>query len=54
MKFIDLKCPNCGGRLLPVAGNTKIVAEQDGDNQYVIIGRTFSIDRAGVDGQSFP
>ena len=36
MKFIDLKCPNCGGRLLPVAGNTKIVACEYCQSQYIL------------------
>lgn len=36
MKFVDLKCPNCGGRLLPVAGNTKIVACEYCQSQYIL------------------
>ncbi len=36
MKFVDLKCPNCGGRLMPVAGNTKIVACEYCQSQYIL------------------
>lgn len=36
MKFIDLKCPNCGGRLIPVQGNQKIVACEYCGSQYVL------------------
>lgn len=36
MKFVDLKCPNCGGRLIPVEGNQKIVACEYCKSQYVL------------------
>ncbi len=36
MKFVDLKCPNCGGRLMPVEGNTKIVACEYCKSQYIL------------------
>lgn len=36
MKFVDLKCPNCGGRLMPVEGNAKIVACEYCQSQYIL------------------
>lgn len=36
MKFVDLKCPNCGGRLFPVQGNQKIVACEYCGSQYIL------------------
>ena len=36
MKFVDLKCPNCGGRLIPVEGNQKIVACEYCGSQYIL------------------
>ncbi len=36
MKFVDLKCPNCGGRLIPVEGNQKIVACEYCNSQYIL------------------
>lgn len=36
MKFVDLKCPNCGGKLEPVEGNPKIVICEYCGSQYVL------------------
>ena len=36
MKFVDLKCPNCGGRLFPVQGNQKIMACEYCGSQYIL------------------
>ncbi len=36
MNFVDLKCPNCGGKLIPVEGNQKIVACEYCSSQYIL------------------
>lgn len=36
MKFVDLKCPNCGGKLKPVEGNQKIVTCEYCGSQYAL------------------
>lgn len=36
MKFVDLKCPNCGGRLMPTEGNTRIVTCEYCKSQYIL------------------
>ncbi|MCI8661092.1 MAG: leucine-rich repeat domain-containing protein [Lachnospiraceae bacterium] len=36
MKLVDLKCPNCGGKLIPVDGNSKIVICEYCNSQYVL------------------
>lgn len=36
MKFVDLKCPNCGGKLIPVEGNSRIVICEYCGSQYVL------------------
>ena len=36
MKIVDLKCPSCGGKLLPVEGNSKIVCCEYCKSQFVL------------------
>lgn len=36
MKIVDLKCPSCGGRLIPVEGNAKIVCCEYCKSQFVL------------------
>ncbi len=36
MKIVDLKCPSCGGKLVPVEGNSKIVHCEYCNSQFVL------------------
>ncbi len=36
MKIVDLKCPSCGGKLIPVEGNSKIVCCEYCKSQFVL------------------
>lgn len=36
MKIVDLKCPSCGGKLIPVEGNAKIVCCEYCKSQFVL------------------
>ena len=36
MKIVDLKCPSCGGKLVPVEGNSKIVTCEYCNSQFVL------------------
>ena len=36
MKIVDLKCPSCGGKLIPVEGNSKIVVCEYCSSQFVL------------------